>query len=89
MTVVDPGIDLVGSCTPGSLLSTEGGRLSTPSIREPRCVHPGGERPASDCTICRDDAPLRQWKADWAAWLAEHPDSEEARNGYESWVRDR
>ena len=61
---------------------------SKPSISEPRCTHPGGGR-ATDCAVCRDDPPLRKWRQDWAAWLAEHPDSEEARNGYARWVRDR
>ena len=64
--------------------------MSAPSIREPRCVHSGGEeRPASACLICRDDYPLRKWRQAWFAWLAEHPDSEEARNGYLGWVADR
>ena len=59
-----------------------------PSIREPRCTHPGGGA-ASTCTICRDDPPLRRWRQDWAMWLADHPDSDEARNGYARWVMDR
>ena len=62
--------------------------MSTPSISEPRCVRTGGGA-ASACTICRDDPPLRKWKADWAAWLAANPHSEEARNGYGRWIADR
>lgn len=51
--------------------------------REPYCIHPGGEKqPASACSVCQDGPRLREWAAGWEAWLAENPDSPEAR-----WVR--
>jgi len=50
---------------------------------EPRCVHSGTAKrtsqPASACRTCSQDPELARWKADWAAWLAENPDSPEAR----------
>ena len=67
---------------------TDLARVLKPCIREPKCVHPGGGK-ASACPVCRDGYPLRKWRQDWMAWLAENPGSEEARNGYERWVRDR
>lgn len=51
------------------------------SIREPDCIHSGRVRqPASACDVCCDGEPLRKHNAEWTAWLAENPDSPEARN---------
>jgi len=50
--------------------------------REPDCVHgygAGAGHPASACRICKDGPELREWKRAWAAWLAENPNSPEAR----------
>ena len=56
--------------------------------REPDCIHSGwsgGRRlgsltqPASACIECQHGPELRQWRESWAAWLAENPDSPEAR----------
>lgn len=56
--------------------------------REPYCIHSGWNggvreqrfmQPASACRICKDGSELAKWSADWAAWLAENPDSPEAR----------
>lgn len=58
-----------------------------PVAAEPYCHHSGGVngplQPMSACVICKDSPTLAAWKADWAAWLEEHPDSPEAR-----WVRE-
>lgn len=54
--------------------------MSRPSIREPKCVHSGTmEQPASRCNVCCDSDFLREWGESWEAWLAENPDSTEAR----------
>jgi hypothetical protein len=56
--------------------------------REPDCTHSGwrGNRrlqqltqPASACNVCSQGEELAQWRAEWAAWLAENPDSFEAK----------
>lgn len=61
--------------------SKSGRRAPKPSTaKEPNCVHPGGEhQPASACRICKDGPQLREWSDGWAAWLAENPDSYEAK----------
>ncbi len=54
-----------------------------PRDREPNCIHSTGvntvTQPASRCRICKDGPELAKWKADWVVWLAEYPDSWEAR----------
>jgi hypothetical protein len=54
-----------------------------PPTREPDCIHRGytGERPhpASACRTCKDGPQLAEWHAQWDAWLAENPDSDEAK----------
>lgn len=48
--------------------------------REPNCRHPGGEeQPASACSTCQHGEFLREWAQAWHDWLAENPDSAEAR----------
>lgn len=51
------------------------------NAREPYCIHsnPRWPQPASACIECSEGPALRKWQEDWAAWLAEHPDSPEAR----------
>ena len=49
--------------------------------QEPNCVHshPEYPQPASACRICKDSDFLREHAEEWEAWLAENPDSPEAR----------
>jgi hypothetical protein len=59
------------------------GSLRKPEAIEPHCIHPFTHdpityQPASACRFCKDGAPLARWKVEWAAWLAENPDSPEA-----------
>ena len=58
-------------------------RTPRPPTREPDCIHRGylGERlhPASACQTCKDGPKLAAWHAQWDAWLAENPDSDEAK----------
>jgi hypothetical protein len=60
------------------------GSAIRPSNREPNCVHPFTHdpvtyQPASACLSCAEGEELARWRAEWAAWLAEHPNSPEAR----------
>ena len=60
------------------------GRVRRPDLREPNCVHPftwepRTYQPASACRECSQGIELARWKAEWAAWAAENPDTYEAR----------
>lgn len=54
-------------------------------VREPNCIHhpPGTpdslKQPASACRVCQYGPELKQWRDDWAEWLAQNPDSFEAQ----------
>lgn len=52
------------------------------SAREPSCIH-DAHQPASACNECQHSDELREWARGWDEWVAENPDSPEAR-----WVAD-
>jgi hypothetical protein len=49
------------------------GSVILPDAREPFCIHSQGTQPMSACIDCQHSPRLRDWKVQWAAYFADHP----------------